>query len=128
MANKNTKRTMYNEIMEAMADNAEVVAFCQKELDHLDKQAQTAKAYKAKKQDALRIQVYSCLTDNYQTAEDIAAEIGDENITKAKVTAKLTALVRDNMAVKANVKVDGRRLMGYALPTTDNAADLTIDA
>ena len=45
----------------------------------------------------------------------ILAIVGNDFVdaTQAKVTARLTSLVKEGYAVKENVKVDGRTLVAY---------------
>lgn len=92
---------------------AELAAFAQNEIDLLDKKAVKAKeraAEKAleKKNDPLKNEVATLLTDDFQTAGDILAQMdGDEELTLAKVSYRLTALVKEGVAVKDDVKVEG---------------------
>jgi predicted transcriptional regulator len=56
------------------------------------------------------------LTDEYQSAEAIAEQIDDPEVTKAKVVARLTQLVKAGVADKEQVKAeDGRKIMNYKL-------------
>ena len=66
--------------------------------------------------DELREVVQSVLTEDFQTIDSIVAQIEGEEITKAKVTARLTALVKAGIAEKDDVKDDeGRKLKAYRL-------------
>ena len=46
-----------------------------------------------------------------------------EEVTKAKVIARLTKLVKEGFAGKVQVKVDGKRVMAYALADAIPADD-----
>lgn len=118
-----TQREAFEKIKTVMADDAEIVTFCDEKIAGLDKRAEQAKAYKAKKaaaSDELREKIAGVLTSEFQPAEDITAQVadGDEEVTKAKVTARLGQLVKAERAVKKDIKVDGRRIKGYAVAGT----------
>ena len=56
------------------------------------------------------------MTDEFQTIDDIVAQVAEEGVTKAKVTARLTQLVKAEMAEKDQIKADdGRKVMAYRL-------------
>ena len=66
--------------------------------------------------DALRDAVQAVLTEEYQTINDIASQVEGEEITKAKITARLTSLVKNGLAEKADVKTeDGKTVKAYKL-------------
>lgn len=118
-----TKREAFEKIKADYANDQEMVDFAERELAALDKRAAQAKAYKAKKaaaSDELKAKIAATLTGEFQDAETITEAIadGDESITKAKVTARLGQLVKAEEAVKKTIKVDGRRVMGYAVAGT----------
>ena len=100
------------------AVKAELVAFLNKKVDQIDAKAAKAKekAAEAKvKGDELRDIVASLLTDEVQTIDAILAQVDFADVTKAKVTARLTQLVKAGVAVKESVKVDTRTLTAYKL-------------
>ena len=112
MEKKITKKMMFEEVI-AMAEAAgrtDIVEFAEKEIVALDKKAAKAKETAAKKRaesDELMEVVKSLLTDEFQTLGDIAAQIEGEDITVAKVTARMTKLVKSGCAVKEEVSVEG---------------------
>lgn len=116
---KITKVEMFGMIKELCADNEQIVEFCDKEIAALGAKAEKAKARAAAKKaegDELRKVVASVLTKEPMIAEDVLAAIGDEELTKAKVIARLTQLVKAGDAVKSEVTVDGnKKRMAYAL-------------
>ena len=104
-------------------DVAGIVAFCDKEIETLDARAEKAKeraAIKRAEGDELLEIVYNALTDEFETRDAITERIGDENISVAKVTYRLTSLVKAGRAVKDETNVteaDGknRRVSVYKL-------------
>lgn len=82
-----------------------------------------AKAAKAKEKavdkkaagDALREEVLSHVTAEWQTADAITQLVVGEDITKAKVIARLTQLVNAKIVKKEQQKVGDSKLMCYAL-------------
>ena len=65
--------------------------------------------------DELRAAVQAVLTQELQTIDAIVEQIECEDVTKAKVTARLTALVKAEVARKDTVKEGSRKIMAYAL-------------
>lgn len=88
---------------------ADVKNYIDKAIEQLEKKAATAKAKAAEKKaegDELRAAVLEALTDEFATREDIFAKIDGEDITVAKVGARLTQLVNAGEAIKDTVKVE----------------------
>lgn len=116
---KMTKVEILGMIKEACEDNEVIVEFCDKEIAALGVKAEKARARAAAKKaegDELRGIVASVLTTEPMIAEDVLAAItGVEDLTKAKVIARLTQLVKANEAVKTEVTVDGKKRMAYSL-------------
>ena len=64
--------------------------------------------------DELRDTISNILIDDLQTVDEIVEQIDDEEITKAKVVARLTQLVNLNEAIKEQIKTeDGKKVMAY---------------
>ena len=101
----------------------EVLAFIDKTVAQIDNKAAKAKekaAEKAEKGDKLYEVVVSALTDELQTIDAITATVEtmveeDMEITKAKVTARLTQAIKNEVAQKEQVKAGSRRVMSYML-------------
>lgn len=116
---KITKREMYTAIAEGVKsgtfeyDVDDIVAFCEKEIDALDRKAAKAKeraAAKAAEADALTGVVAAALvTDEYKTIADVAAIVAetDPEATVSKVTYRLTSLVKAGEAEKTEVTIPG---------------------
>jgi len=111
MTNTMTKRDYFNMIKDAMSDNADVVAFCDHEIELLSKKAAKAKTA-PKKVDTLVDDVFGVLTSEPQTIDTIATALG---ISNAKATPRLNKLVADGKAVKGTVKVEKAKKTTYAL-------------
>lgn len=112
MEKKITKRDNYEELSTIVAESdseikEELLAFIEKEIASIDAKAEKAKAKAAEKKangDELRDIVQSLLTDELQTADAILAQIDGEDLTIAKIRARLTQLVNAGIAVKEDVK------------------------
>ena len=128
MEKKNTKKDYYamlKEIVEESKDieteisKEELLEFINKQVASIETKAEKAKEKAAEKKangDELREVVQNVLTDEFQTIDAIVAQIEGEEVTKAKVTARLTALVNNGIAEKTDVKDDeGRKLKAYKL-------------
>ena len=122
MEKKVMKRDMFAELMTLAreAGRADLEEFLVVQIEQLDRRAAKAKERRAEKKaegDALESIVAAALTENLQTAADITARVAEEveDVTKAKVVARLTKLVNKGVAGKLQVKVDGKRIMAYAL-------------
>lgn len=119
MADKMTKVEILGMIKESCADNEVIVDFCDREIAALGAKAEKARARAAAKRaegDELRGTVASVLTKEPMLAEDVLAAItGVEDLTRAKVIARLSQLVKTGEAVKTEVTVDGKKRMAYAL-------------
>lgn len=124
MAEKMTKAMWFEEIKAVVEASDyekkdEAVEFIDKQLELIASKAEKARERAAKTKaegDELREAVRAVLTDEFQTIDDIVAQVAEEGVTKAKVTARLTQLVKAEMAEKDQVKADdGRKVMAYRL-------------
>ena len=124
MAEKMTKAMWFEEIKAVIEASDyekkdEAVEFIDKQLELIASKAEKARERAAKTKaegDELREAVRAVLTDEFQTIDDIVAQVAEEGVTKAKVTARLTQLVKAEMAEKDQIKADdGRKVMAYRL-------------
>ena len=108
--------------------------FAEKEIAALDKKAEKAKERAAQKRaegDELTDAVRAAMSDeDFEPIADIAARIEGEDVTVAKVTYRLTQLVKNGEAEKKELTIPGgegmkaRRIQGYKKIVTDlNVAD-----
>lgn len=116
MEKKITKKDYYamlKEIVEESKDieteisKEELLEFINKQVASIETKAEKAKEKAAEKKangDELREVVQSVLTDEYQTIDTIVSQIEGEDITKAKITARLTSLVKAGLATKTDLR------------------------
>lgn len=107
-----TNTEKFELIASTMADNEEIVEFCNAQIASIEKAAAKAKerrAAKAAEEDVIIGKVEAALTSAPQTAQEIADAIGEEDITKAKVVNRLTKLIAAGKATKEQVKVEGQK-------------------
>lgn len=122
-----TKREAFVELM-AIVDGIEcenrdeLMEVLEKQIANLDSRAEKARAKAAEKAavgDALRQAIQNCLTLEPKTVEDLMEEVaamGFEDITKGKVVARISPLVKSGDAEKAQLRIEGRKVMAYGLP------------
>lgn len=105
--------------VEMTTEQADLIDFLNAQIVVIDTKAEKAKVRSAEKKangDELRDVVQAILTEDYQTIDAIVAQIEGEDVTKAKVTARLTSLVKNGLAEKEDVKdEEGRKLKAYRL-------------
>ena len=141
---KLTKKDFYAAIKEAIVMSEvemvgeitaeEVLAFIDKTVEQIDNKATKAKEKAAEKKaadDEIYKAVVAALTTDFQTIDEITAAVqeatGDEEITKSKVTARLTKAVKAEVAKKEQVKRESRKIMAYALKEAPAADDFYLD-
>lgn len=116
---KITKVEILGMIKDACADNDVIVNYCDKEIAALGAKAEKAKARAAEKKaagDELRAIVKSVLTKEPVVAETVLDAIdGVDDLTVAKVRARLTQLEKAGEVVKTEITVNGKKRMAYAL-------------
>lgn len=97
----------------------DVIAYCDATLAQLEAKAEKAKERSAAKKaegDELRARVLACVTEVPQTGDQITAALGDAEVSKPKVTARLTQLVNSGEVLKDQAKFeDGSKKMTYRL-------------
>ena len=127
MEKKITKKQVFEAVIGAVQgmdkvgdlDTAVVVETLETAIAQIDAKAAKARERAAEKKaegDALRAEIQALLTGEFQTADDITAQLDSEDVTKAKVVARLSKLVEAQVAVKEQVKLEGgRKLMAYKI-------------
>lgn len=97
----------------------DILKFIQGSIETLENRKRAAQERAEKKKnepDELADAVKAVLSEELQTADDIAAQIEGEDVTKQKVVARLTKMVNAGVVRKDSVKTDDKRkVMGYAL-------------
>ena len=131
---KITKVDMFNAIADFIADTDwerkdEANEFIEKQIDQLKAKAEKAKSRAEEKKiegDELREAVANALTNEPQTIDAITTTVAKFfDVTKAKVTARLTQLVKLGEATKEQVKIDGRKIMVYK-STANKSINITV--
>ena len=118
---KVTKAERYAEIKAILMEqgsDAELIEFIDAQVEALAKKAEKAKeraAQKAAEGDELRATIEGLMTSEWQSADAIVAAIGDEDITKGKVVARVSQLVKLGTVEKAEQKIGEKRVMCYKL-------------
>ena len=97
----------------------DVIAYAEKTIAQIDAKNEKARERAAEKKaegDALRQAVLDVLSAEPKTIAEIVEAVDAEDMTSAKVVARLTSLVKADLVVKSEVKgEDGRKLKAYAL-------------
>lgn len=97
----------------------DILKFIQGSIETLENRKRAAQERAEKKKnepDELADAVKAVLSEELQTADDIAAQIEGEDVTKQKVVARLTKMVNAGIVRKDSIKTDDKRkVMGYAL-------------
>ena len=121
---KITKVDMFNAIADFIANTDwerkdEAIEFIEKQIDQLKAKAEKAKSRAEEKKiegDELREAVANALTNEPQTIDAITTTVAESfDVTKAKVTARLTQLVKLGSVVKEQTKINTRKVMVYSL-------------
>ena len=101
------------------ADKDNLLAFIDTNIAQLDAKAAKAKEKAAEKKvegDELREKIAACLTTEPKDIATILNEVGDEELTRAKVTARLAQLINLGTATKEVTKTaDGKKATVYKL-------------
>ena len=120
-------RTMVEGI-EAVGDIPadKVLEFIDTQVAQIDAKAAKAKARAGEKKaegDEISKRILEVLTDDFQTGECITQLVSDiPEITKSKVVARLSNLVKQGKAEKEQIKVDTRKIMAYKLADAESDA------
>ena len=119
-----TKKDLYGMARE-IVENSEaegkdaLIEFIDRQVEILENKAAKSKERAAEKRaagDELRGTIKSVLTSEYKTADEITALVDDEEVSKAKVIARLTQLVNLGEVEKTDVKTeDNRTIKAYRL-------------
>lgn len=128
---KITKREMFESIVtfiqggEMKFSSQAYVEFCEREIALLDKKAEKAKERAAKKKeesDELTEAIIAVMSsEEFESIADIAVKVEGEDVTAAKVSYRLTQLVKAGKAEKQQITVEGsegqksRKIMAYKL-------------
>jgi len=112
----------------------DVLDFIDRQVELLDKRAAASKERAAKKRaasDELTELIYTMIfeAEDFITADEIVEKIGDEEVTKNKVTARVSKLVKAGRVAKEQVKLeDGKKRMAYRIAEEGEDAEAEADA
>ena len=115
-------------------DANDVLDFIDRQVELLDKRAAASKERAAKKRaasDELTELIYTMIfeAEDFITADDIVEKIGDEEVTKNKVTARVSKLVKAGRVAKEQVKLeDGKKRMAYRIAEEGEDVEAEADA
>lgn len=127
MEQKKITKTEYFEMIKAELVNIEgkedLIAFVDTQIEQIAAKAQKAKERAAEKKadgDELRESVRQVLTSEYQNIDAIMGSLEETgldmtDISRAKVSARLTQLVKAGMVEKEQQKAGDRKTMHYRL-------------
>lgn len=125
MATEKITKKVYFEMLKDIvaatdtADKDNLLAFIDTNIAQLDAKAAKAKEKAAEKKvegDELREKIAACLTTEPKDIATILDEVGDEELTRAKVTARLAQLINLGTATKEVTKTaDGKKATVYKL-------------
>ena len=119
MEKKITKIEVLGIIKEAMADNEVVVAYCDNEIAHLEAKAVKAKERAAEKRaagDELYAAVIGCVGTDPVTADAVLGMLEGEDLTVAKVRARLSQGVANGVLAKETLKdANGKNKVHYTV-------------
>lgn len=132
-ATKITKKDRFNTliallngdiVLEDIADVADLVEFCDKEIAALDKKAAKAKETATKKKaegDELTDKIAGVLTSDFATIADIVKALNDDDVTNQKASYRLNKLAEAGKAEKGEITIAGgegvkaRKVVAYKL-------------
>jgi hypothetical protein len=110
-----TKRDFFQNVLNAHI-NAEIDDFCTTAIENLDKtnskRRTSASAKRAEVNEPIKVALYNLLTDVPQPASDLGAKA---EVTTAKASALLRALVNDGKVKVTEVKGKSGKVQGYYL-------------
>ena len=114
---KMTKKDYFNELKGIVEESnseikGELIYFIESQITSIDNKAEKARERAAAKKaegDELREVVKSTLTNEFQTADEIFGQLAGEDLTVAKVRARLTQLVNLGEAEKTEVKTEDNK-------------------
>ena len=102
MEKKITKREMFTSIREVVADNADMVAFIDHEIELLDKKSSSKKQTATQvANDGLKATILTVLTDEGKTASEVLTSSTEfSGLSNQKISALLKQLVEEGKVVK----------------------------
>lgn len=113
------KLNMIKEVLIEVEGTEMLVEFVDEQIEQIQAKAEKAKQRAAEKRaegDALRNTIQSLITNEWQSIDDIFNQIDDEEVTRSKITARLTQLIKAGIIEKEPQKSEtGNKQMVYRL-------------
>lgn len=113
------KLNMIKEVLIEVEGTEMLVEFVDEQIEQIQAKAEKAKQRAAEKRaegDALRNTIQSLMTNEWQSIDDIFNQIDDEEVTRSKITARLTQLIKAGIIEKEPQKSEtGNKQMVYRL-------------
>lgn len=119
-------REMVVAAVEDQAQRDELVEFIDKQVETLEKRKAAAAERAAQKKvesDAMTDAILAQIGNELITVDEIVAALDDEEVTRNKVTARLSKLVKAGTIVKEAVKVETGKRMAYRLATAEDVTE-----
>lgn len=118
-----TKSAMYDVIAAVLTsadfdEKAEALEFIAHEKDMLAAKSEKAKARAAEKRAESEVvydKIMGLMTSDLQTIDDILVKLEDESMTPAKVSARVSRLVKAGLVEKESIKVGDKKRMAYRI-------------
>ena len=114
---------MFDEVVSAK----DVIDFVDTTIAQLEAKAEKAKERAAKVKaegDEIRDAIEAVLTEEFKPIATIIEEVGIEDLTPGKVSARVGQLIKLGRAEKTDIKVGNKKVKGYALP---GSSEVTAD-
>ena len=113
------KLNMIKEVLIEVEGTEMLVEFVDEQIEQIQAKAEKAKQRAAEKKaegDALRNTIQALMTNEWQSIDDIFNQIEDEEVTRSKITARLTQLIKAEVIEKESQKSEtGNKQMVYRL-------------
>lgn len=117
MANKKTKKEMFNEVLAIVKDNKELVDFINHEIELLDKKSANKKATKTQTENiGYKAEIKSVLTENGATVTEIQ---GKSETLAGLSNQRVSALLRQMVESGEVVKTVDKKKSYFAIATVD---------
>lgn len=115
MANKKTKKEMFNEILSMVKDNREMTDFIKHEIELLDKKSVSKKATKTQTENiGYKSEIKSVLTEDGATVTEIQ---GKSEVLAGLSNQRVSALLRQMVADGEVVKTVDKKKSYFAIAT-----------
>ena len=101
----------------------DLLEFIDKQTEILEKRKAAAATRAEKKRaesDAMTDAILDQMSENLLTVDEIVAALDSADVTRNKVTARLSKLVKAGKVEKETVKVDGNKRMAYRLANAED--------